>query len=36
LFGVAIRGLLRDPRKRRIFNLSMGATLLVLALMFLR
>jgi threonine/homoserine/homoserine lactone efflux protein len=36
LFGVAIRGLLRDPRKRRIFNLSMGATLMVLALMFLR
>jgi threonine/homoserine/homoserine lactone efflux protein len=36
LFGVSIRGLLRDPRKRRIFNLSMGATLLVLALMFLR
>jgi threonine/homoserine/homoserine lactone efflux protein len=36
LFGVTIRGLLRDPRKRRIFNLSMGATLLVLALMFLR
>lgn len=36
LFGVSIRGLLRDPRKRRVFNLSMGATLLILALMFLR
>jgi threonine/homoserine/homoserine lactone efflux protein len=36
LFGVSIRGLLRDPRKQRVFNLSMGATLLVLALMFLR
>lgn len=36
LFGVAIRGLLRDPRKQRLFNLSMGATLLVLALLFLR
>lgn len=36
LFGVSIRGLLRDPRKQRVFNLTMGAILLVLALMFLR
>lgn len=36
LFGYSIRQLLQDPRKRRIFNLTMGATLLVLALMFLR
>lgn len=36
LFGVSIRGLLRDPRKQRVFNLCMGATLLVLALLFLR
>ncbi len=36
LFGVAIRGLLRDPRKQRVFNLTMGATLLVLAGLFLR
>jgi threonine/homoserine/homoserine lactone efflux protein len=36
LFGVAIRGLLKDPLKRRIFNYSMAATLLVLALLFLR
>lgn len=36
LFGVAIRALLRDPRKQRAFNLSMGAVLLVLALLFLR
>ncbi|MFZ6750693.1 LysE family translocator [Undibacterium sp. Ren11W] len=36
LFGVAIRGLLRDPRKQRAFNLTMGATLLVLAGLFLR
>jgi threonine/homoserine/homoserine lactone efflux protein len=36
LFGVAIRGLLRDPRKQRVFNLMMGATLLVLAGLFLR
>jgi threonine/homoserine/homoserine lactone efflux protein len=35
LFGVAIRRLLTDPRKQRIFNLSMGATLLVLAVSFL-
>lgn len=36
LFGVAIRRLLTDPRKQRIFNLSMGAVLLVLAVSFLR
>lgn len=36
LFGVSIRSLLRDPRKQRVFNLTMGAVLLVLALMFLR
>ncbi|OGB29209.1 MAG: hypothetical protein A3F78_01130 [Burkholderiales bacterium RIFCSPLOWO2_12_FULL_61_40] len=36
LFGVAIRRLLTDPRKQRIFNLSMGALLLVLAVSFLR
>jgi threonine/homoserine/homoserine lactone efflux protein len=36
LFGVAIRHLLSDPRKQRAFNLAMGATLVVLALMFLR
>lgn len=36
LFGVAIRRLLTDPRKQRLFNLSMGAVLLLLALSFLR
>lgn len=36
LFGVAIRRLLTDPRKQRLFNLSMGAVLLVLAVSFLR
>ena len=36
LFGVLIRGLLVDPFKRRIFNLSMGATLVVLAVSLLR
>jgi threonine/homoserine/homoserine lactone efflux protein len=36
LFGVAIRGFLGDPRKQRLFNLLMAATLLVLAAMFLR
>ena len=35
LFGVAIRRLLTDPVKRRIFNLSMGAMLVVLAVSFL-
>ena len=36
LFGVAIRGVLIDPARRRIFNLTMGAILLGLALTFLR
>ena len=36
LFGVAIGRLLKDPFKRRVFNLTMGATLLVLAVLFLR
>lgn len=36
LFGVSIRGVLQDPRKQRVFNLTMGATLLVLAATFLR
>lgn len=36
LFGVSIRRLLTDPRKQRVFNLTMGATLVVLAVMFLR
>lgn len=35
LFGVAIRRVLTDPFKRRIFNLSMGAMLVVLAVSFL-
>ena len=36
LFGVAIRRVLTDSRKRRAFNLLMAGTLVVLALMFLR
>jgi threonine/homoserine/homoserine lactone efflux protein len=36
LFGVSIRHLLKDPRKQRAFNLTMGAILLVLAILFLR
>ena len=36
LFGVGIRSALHDPRKQRIFNLSMGAMMLVLAISFLR
>lgn len=36
LFGVAIRSLLKDPRKQRVFNLLMAGTLVVLALSFLR
>jgi threonine/homoserine/homoserine lactone efflux protein len=36
LFGASIRHLLNDPRKQRVFNLTMGATLFVLAMMFLR
>lgn len=35
LFGASIRRLLKDPRKQRVFNLTMGAILLVLAMMFL-
>ena len=35
LFGVAIRRALADARKQRIFNLTMGAILLVLAASFL-
>lgn len=36
LFGMSIRRLLKEPRMQRAFNLSMGAILLGLALMFLR
>jgi threonine/homoserine/homoserine lactone efflux protein len=36
LFGVAIRRWLMDPRKQRVFNRTMGAMLLVLAINFLR
>jgi threonine/homoserine/homoserine lactone efflux protein len=36
LFGVSIRNLLKDPRKQRVFNLTMGAILLALAILFLR
>ncbi len=36
LFGVGIRHALHDPRKQRIFNLSMGAMMLILAVSFLR
>ena len=36
LFGVAIRRLLARPGWRRVFNAIMGATLAVLALLFLR
>jgi threonine/homoserine/homoserine lactone efflux protein len=36
LFGVAIRHQLTDPRRQRLFNLSMSATLVVLAVSFLR
>lgn len=36
LFGVAIRRFLQDPLKRRLFNLSMGGTLVLLAISFLR
>ncbi|MBA4344522.1 MAG: LysE family translocator [Methylibium sp.] len=35
-FGMAIRHWLREPRRQRAFNLLMGGTLVVLALMFLR
>jgi threonine/homoserine/homoserine lactone efflux protein len=36
LFGVSIRGLLREPAFRRAFNLAMAAALLVLAVLLLR
>jgi threonine/homoserine/homoserine lactone efflux protein len=36
LFGVAIRRFLTDPARRRIFNLSMGGTLVLLAITMLR
>jgi threonine/homoserine/homoserine lactone efflux protein len=36
LFGASMRRLLTEPRNQRIFNLTMGAILLILALMFLR
>ena len=36
LFGVAIRGLLREPRNQRLFNLLMAGTLVVLAVTMLR
>jgi threonine/homoserine/homoserine lactone efflux protein len=35
LFGVGIRGFLKDAGKQRAFNLAMAAALLVLAGMFL-
>lgn len=36
LFGLAIRQLLQDPAKRRVFNLFMAGSLVVLALSLLR
>jgi len=36
LFGVAIRRLLADARRRRVFNVIMAAALALLALLFLR
>lgn len=36
LFGVSIRRLLKDPYMLRVYNLTMSAILLVLAMMFLR
>ena len=36
LFGVAMRSVLTDPRRQRLFNLAMAATLVVLAVEFLR
>lgn len=36
LFGASIRGMLKAPRSRRIFNLAMGTILFILAVMFLR
>jgi len=36
LFGVAMRGVLSDPRRQRVFNLAMAAALVVLAVDILR
>ena len=36
LFGVAMRGVLADPRKQRVFNLAMAAALVLLAIDVLR
>ena len=36
LFGVAMRGLLSDPRKQRMFNLAMALALVALAIDILR
>jgi threonine/homoserine/homoserine lactone efflux protein len=36
LFGVSIRSVLKAPRNQRIFNLVMGAILLLLAVLLLR
>jgi threonine/homoserine/homoserine lactone efflux protein len=36
LFGVSIRRILKEPRAQRVFNVTMGAILAVLAIMFLR
>jgi threonine/homoserine/homoserine lactone efflux protein len=36
LFGVAMRGVLADPRRQRVFNLAMAAALVVLAVDILR
>ena len=35
LFGVAMRGVLGDPRRQRVFNLAMAAALVFLAIEFL-
>ena len=36
LFGVAMRGILSDPRRQRVFNLAMAAALVLLAVDILR
>ena len=36
LFGVAMRSVLADPRKQRVFNLAMAAALVILAIDILR
>jgi len=36
LFGVAMRSVLTDPRKQRVFNLVMAAALVLLAVDILR